>query len=45
MTDHTDVPSTEETLQEAKKQEKKTPAEQAVVNQEEALKSGAENPS
>jgi len=45
MAQQAETPSTEENLQEAQDHEQKTPAEQAVVKQEEDLKSGAENPS
>jgi hypothetical protein len=39
-----EVPTTEQALKDAADHEDRTPAEQAVVNQEEALKSGDENP-
>ena len=44
MAKQTDIPSTDETLQEAQEHDEKTPAEQAVVNQEKDLETGAENP-
>jgi hypothetical protein len=39
-----EVPSTEQQLKEAADKDDRTPAEQAVVNQDEAFKSGEENP-
>jgi hypothetical protein len=44
MNTQTDSPSTEDELEDAKTQGQKTPAEQAVINQEEDLESGKENP-
>jgi hypothetical protein len=39
-----EVPSTAQQLKEAAEKDDRTPAEQAVVNQDEAFKSGEENP-
>jgi hypothetical protein len=44
MNTQTDSPTTEDALEEANAHEQKTPAEQAVINQQKDLESGKENP-
>ena len=44
MAQQDQTPSTEQHLHEAEDHDEKTPAEQAVVNQEKDLETGAENP-